>query len=82
MIHSAGPQSRAGSTFRSILKFYDEDGRTANLCENCDHYRPGMWWALWIKTKQTFFGGMLFTKAFCRRGLIAYKNFPTTLFIE
>ena len=51
MILSASPQSRpAGSDCRLVLKFWDgrTDGPTATLYENKDHYRPGLWSALWI----------------------------------
>ena len=52
------PTVPAVSDFRLILKFWDglmdgrTDGRTYGLtdtlCENSDHYRPGMWSASWI----------------------------------
>ena len=35
------PKVPAGSNCRLILKFWD--GRTDTLCENSDHYRPGLW---------------------------------------
>ena len=47
------PTVPAGSDCRWILKFCagHTDGRTANMCENSDHYRPGLWSASWIKNK-------------------------------
>ena len=48
MIHLASPQSHC----RWILKFCAgrTDG-TDNMCENSDHYRPGLWSASWINKK-------------------------------
>ena len=37
------PADPAGSDCRLSLKFWD-----GNLCENSDHYRPGLWPASWI----------------------------------
>ena len=41
------PTVTAGSDFHLMLKFWDGlmfgDGRTDNMCENSDHYRPGLW---------------------------------------
>ena len=39
-----------GQPSRWILKFCAgrTDGRTDNMCENSDHYRPGLWSASWI----------------------------------
>ena len=44
------PTVPAGSDCRLILKF--RDGRTDTLCENSDHYRPGLWSASWIKNSR------------------------------
>ena len=45
------PTVPAGSDCRWILKFCAgrPAGRTDNMCENSDHYRPGLWSASWIK---------------------------------
>ena len=44
MIHSASPQSS-----RQWLSLdFEVLGRTDTLCENSDHYRPGLWSASWI----------------------------------
>ena len=47
------PTIPAGSDCRLILKFWDGRKyvrtRTDSLCENNDHYRPGLWSASWIK---------------------------------
>ena len=58
MIHSAG------SDCRLILKFWDvrtdirtdgqTDGRTDTLCENNDHYRPGLCSASWINSLKLY----------------------------
>ena len=54
MIHSVSPQSRPAVIFPLILKFWDgrtdgqKDVRTDHLCQNSDHYRPGLWSASWI----------------------------------
>ena len=43
------PTVPLGSDCRLILKFWDgrtdrrTDGLTDTLCENSDHYRPGLW---------------------------------------
>ena len=41
------PTVLAGSDYHVILNFCD--GWTDNLCENSDHYRPGLVSAQWIK---------------------------------
>ena len=45
MIHSASLYTVPA------VKFWDvrTEGRTDTLCENSDHYRPGLWSASWIK---------------------------------
>ena len=48
MIHSASPQSRPAVIVAWFWSF-GTDGRTDTLCENSDHYRPGLWSASWIK---------------------------------
>ena len=47
MIHSASPLSRPAVIFAWFWSF-GTDGRTDNMCENSDHYRPGLWSASWI----------------------------------
>ena len=48
------PTVPAGSDWRLILKFWNgrthgrTDGQTDTLCQNSDHYRPGLWSAPWI----------------------------------
>ena len=52
MIHSASPQYRTAVKISvliwSLLK--SGDGRTDNMCEYSDHYRPGLWSASWVNT--------------------------------
>ena len=50
IIHSASPQSRPAVIFAWYGSFGAE-ARTDNLCENSDHYRPGLWSAAWINNK-------------------------------
>ena len=47
MIHSASPQSRPAAIVAWFWSF-GTDGRTETLCENSDHYGPGLWSASWI----------------------------------
>ena len=53
------PTVPAGSDCRWILKFCAgrtyrrTDGRTDNMCENSDHYRPGLWSASWINNEKS-----------------------------
>ena len=49
------PTVPAGSDCPSNFKFLD--GRT--LCENSDHYRPGLWSASWINKKISMFSASL-----------------------
>ena len=51
------PTVPAGSDCRLILKFCAgrTDGRTDNMCENNEHYRPGLWLASWINYKYFHF---------------------------
>ena len=44
------PTVPAGSDFHSITRFWN--GRTDRQCENNDHYRPGLWSALWINNRE------------------------------
>ena len=48
MIHLARPQSRPAVIVAGFWNFVP-DGRTDNMCENSDHYRPELWSASWIK---------------------------------
>ena len=51
MIHSASPHFRLAVRFTWFWSFGTDgrtEGRTDNLCENSDRYRPGMWSASWI----------------------------------
>ena len=49
MIHLASPQSRQAVIVAGFWSFCA--GRTDNMCENSDNYRPGMWSASWINSK-------------------------------
>ena len=49
------PTDQAGSDCHLILKFWD--GRTDNLCENCDHYQPGLWSGLRLFSHKNFIHG-------------------------
>ena len=60
MIHSASPKVVARNLYShdfEVLRQMDGGrtcvhGRTDILCENSDHYRPGLWLASWIKKKK------------------------------
>ena len=55
MIHSASPQSRPALIVAWFWSFGTDgrtDGRTDTLCENSDHYRPGLWSASWINIRK------------------------------
>ena len=59
MIHLASLQSRPAVIVAGFWSFVPDgrtDGRTNNMCENSDHYRPGLWSASWITKKKANLG--------------------------
>ena len=58
MIHLASPKSRPAVISLDFEVLCRTDGRTDgqhNMCENSDHYRPGLWSASWINKCTLFF---------------------------